>query len=70
MEAAIEDEFYIQILLLRKEHMETYACMETNEAQGTRSLRAISSLPMLLPKACPSFQVIPALGFTEAKGLI
>ncbi len=34
MVAAIEDEFYIQILPLRKEHMETYAGLEINEAQG------------------------------------
>jgi len=31
---AIEDEFYIQILPVKKEHMETYAQMEINEAQG------------------------------------
>ncbi|MDO4160788.1 MAG: type II toxin-antitoxin system VapC family toxin [Prevotellaceae bacterium] len=34
MVAAIENEFYIQILPLKKEHMETYARMEINEAQG------------------------------------
>ena len=34
MVAAIEDEFYIQILPLKKEHMATYARMEINEAQG------------------------------------
>ena len=31
MVAAIEDEFYIQILPLKKEHMTTYARMEINE---------------------------------------
>lgn len=31
---AIEDEFYIQILPIKKEHMEMYAQMEINEAQG------------------------------------
>ena len=30
---AIEDEFFIQVLPLKKEHMETYADMELNEAQ-------------------------------------
>ena len=34
MVAAIENEFYIQILPLKKEHMATYARMEINEAQG------------------------------------
>ena len=34
MVAAIENEFYIQILPVKKEHMETYARMEINEAQG------------------------------------
>jgi len=31
---AIEDEFYIQILPIKREHMEFYAQMEINEAQG------------------------------------
>ena len=31
---AIEDEFFIQILPLKKEHMKTYARMALNEAQG------------------------------------
>ncbi len=38
MVTAIEEEFYVQILPLRKEHMETYARLEINEAarpQGT-----------------------------------
>ena len=34
MVAAIEDEFYVKILPLKKEHMTTYAHLETNEAQG------------------------------------
>ena len=34
MVAAIEDEFYVKILPLKKEHMMTYAHLETNEAQG------------------------------------
>ena len=34
MVAAIENEFYVQILPVKKEHMETYARMEINEAQG------------------------------------
>ena len=32
MVAAIEDEFYVKILPLKKEHMMTYAHLETNEA--------------------------------------
>lgn len=31
---AIEDDFYIKILPLKKEHMQTYAKLEINEAQG------------------------------------
>ena len=34
MVSAIENEFYIKILPLKKEHMATYARMEINEAQG------------------------------------
>ncbi len=34
MVVAIEEEFYVQILPLKKEHMETYARLEINEAQG------------------------------------
>ena len=33
MVAAIENEFYVQILPVKKEHMATYARMEINEAQ-------------------------------------
>ena len=31
---AIEDDFYIKILPLKKEHMQTYAKLEINETQG------------------------------------
>ncbi len=34
MVAAIEEEFFIRILPLKKEHMETYARLDINEAQG------------------------------------
>lgn len=34
MIVAIEKEFYVKILPLKKEHMQTYAHMEINEAQG------------------------------------
>ena len=55
MVAAIEDEFYIQILPLKKEHMETYARMEINEAQGHKD---------------PSDHVIIAHAITEHLPLI
>lgn len=55
MVAAIENEFYIQILPLRKEHMETYARMEINEAQGHKD---------------PSDHVIIAHAITERLPLI
>lgn len=55
MVAAIEDEFYIQILPLRKEHMATYARMEINEAQGHKD---------------PSDHVIIAHAITEHLPLI
>ena len=53
--SAIEDEFYIQILPLKKEHMETYARMEINEAQGHKD---------------PSDHVIIAHAITEHLPLI
>ena len=34
MVTSIEKEFYIKILPLKKEHMQTYARLEINEAQG------------------------------------
>ena len=55
MVAAIENEFYIQILPLKKEHMATYARMEINEAQGHKD---------------PSDHVIIAHAMTESLPLI
>ena len=55
MVAAIENEFYIQILPLKKEHMMTYARMEINEAQGHKD---------------PSDHVIIAHAITEHLPLI
>lgn len=55
MVAAIEDEFYIKILPLKKEHMTTYPSMEINEAQGHKD---------------PSDHVIIAHAITERLPLI
>lgn len=55
MVAAIEDEFYIKVLPLKKEHMATYARMEINEAQGHKD---------------PSDHVIIAHAITEHLPLI
>ena len=55
MVAAIENEFYVQILPVKKEHMETYARMEVNEAQGHKD---------------PSDHVIIAHAITEHLPLI
>lgn len=52
---AIEDEFYIQILPLKREHMATYARLEINEAQGHKA---------------PSDHVIIAHAITEHLPLI
>lgn len=52
---AIEDEYYVKILPLKKEHMETYAHMEINEAQGHKD---------------PSDHVIIAHAITEHLPLI
>ena len=41
MVAAIENEFYIQILPVKKEHMETYARMEINEAKDIKTRRTM-----------------------------
>ncbi|MEL5894082.1 PIN domain-containing protein [Bacteroides sp. GD17] len=55
MVAAIENEYYIKILPLKKEHMITYAKMEINEAQGHKD---------------PSDHVIIAHAITEHLPLI
>lgn len=55
MVAAIEDEFYIKVLPLKKEHMATYARMEINESQGHKD---------------PSDHVIIAHAITERLPLI
>ena len=55
MVAANENEYYVQILPVKKEHMETYACMEINEAQGHKD---------------PSDHVIIAHAITERMPLI
>ena len=55
MVSAIENEFYIKILPLKKEHMATYARMEINEAQGHKD---------------PSDHVIIAHAITERLPLI
>lgn len=55
MVAAIEDEFYVKILPLKKEHMMTYAHLETNETQGHKD---------------PSDHVIIAHAITEHLPLI
>lgn len=52
---SIEKEFYIKILPLKKEHMQTYARMELNEAQGHKD---------------PSDHVIIAHAITEHLPLI
>lgn len=55
MVAAIENEYYINILPVTKEHMKTYAGMELNEAQGHKD---------------PSDHVIIAHAITEKLPLI
>lgn len=55
MVAAIENEYYIKILPLKKEHMMTYAQLEINEAQGHKD---------------PSDHVIIAHAITEHLPLI
>lgn len=52
---AIENEYYIKILPLKKEHMKTYARMEINEVQGHKD---------------PSDHVIIAHAITERLPLI
>lgn len=55
MVAAIENEYYIKILPLKKEHMMTYARLDINEAQGHKD---------------PSDHVIIAHAITEHLPLI
>lgn len=55
MVTSIEKEFYIKILPLKKEHMQTYARLEINEAQGHKD---------------PSDHVIIAHAITEHLPLI
>ena len=69
MVAAIEDEFYIQILPLKKEHMTTYARMEINEAQGHKDPSDHVSLPMPSPSTCRSFRATRASRSIAVKDL-
>jgi len=55
MVKAIEDEFFIKILPIKKEHLETYARLTINEAQGHKD---------------PSDHVIIAHAITEKMPLI
>lgn len=55
MVKSIEDEFYVTILPLKKEHMETFARLELNEAQGHKG---------------PSDHIIIAHAITEHMHLI
>ena len=52
---AIEDEFFIQILPIKKEHLETYAQLQLNDAQGHKD---------------PSDHIIIAQAITEHLPLI
>ena len=47
MVAAIEDEFYIQILPLKKEHMTTYARMEINDDHVIIAHAITEHLPLI-----------------------
>ena len=59
MIVAIEKEFYVKILPLKKEHMQTYAHMEINEAQGHKDPSVSSVFFPLPPSGRPSTRYVP-----------
>lgn len=68
MIVAIEKEFYVKILPLKKEHMQTYAHMEINEAQGHKDPSDHVIIAHAITEHYRLYQVIPVSGSIEVKG--
>ena len=66
---AIEDEFYIQILPVKKEHMETYAKMEINEAQGHKDPSDHVIIAQAITEQIPLISSDTRFPFYEKQGL-
>ena len=68
MIVAIEKEFYVKILPLKKEHMQTYAHMEINEAQGHKDPSGHIIIAHAITNIYRLYQVIPVSDSIEVKG--
>ena len=69
MVTSIEKEFYIKILPLKKENMQTYARLEIKH-KDIKTLPTTLSSPMPLPNICHLSQATPVLNFIALKDLI
>ncbi|MBP3512717.1 MAG: type II toxin-antitoxin system VapC family toxin [Prevotella sp.] len=69
MVAAIEDEFYIRILPLKKEHMLTYARMDINEAQGHKDPSDHVIIAHAITEHLPLISSDTRFGFYRKQGL-
>ncbi len=69
MVKAIEDEFYIKILPLRKEHMETYSRMTLNESQGHKDPSDHVIIAQAITERLPLISSDTRFGFYRKQGL-
>lgn len=66
---AIENEFYIKILPLKKEHMAMYARMEINEAQGHKDPSDHVIIAHAITERLPLISSDTRFGFYRSQGL-
>ena len=69
MVAAIEEEFYVRILPLKKEHMKTYARMEVNETQGHKDPSDHVIIAHAITEHLPLISSDTRFGFYRSQGL-
>lgn len=69
MIAAIEKEFYVKILPLKKEHMQTYAHMEINEPQGHKDPSDHVIIAHAITEHLPLISSDTRFGFYRSQGL-
>ena len=69
MIVAIEKEFYVKILPLKKEHMQTYAHMEINEAQGHKDPSDHVIIAHAITEHLPLISSDTRFGFYRSQGL-
>ena len=66
---AIEDEFFIQILPIKKEHMRTYARLNINEAQGHKDPSDHIIIAHAITERMPLISSDTRFGFYRGQGL-